>query len=517
MSEQNNAEQILSGRDDGLAHHDRQKCADLFARNLNQIIYRTLVADTQTPVGVMMKLADGETHHCLLESVEGGEVRGRFSVVALKPDLIWKSKKSQVFINRSAQISPDHFEEQPDVKPLNSLRQLIAESWMEDTHPLPPMAAGLFGYLGYDMIRHVEHLPDNNPDQLNVFDSVLMRPSIVAIFDRLKDTITLCYQVRPSAFETAENAWNTANHELDLIESRLHSPLPSIPPVPPAADTPAPTSNVSKEQFFGMVRKAKEYIKSGDIFQVVLSQRFSIPFSVPSIALYRSLRRLNPSPFLFHFSLGDVAIVGSSPEILVRLRDGEVTIRPIAGTRPRGRNENEDKANADDLLSDIKERAEHLMLLDLGRNDVGRVAKPGSVRVVSDFEIELYSHVMHIASEVRGKIRPECDVIDALIAGFPAGTVSGAPKIRAMEIIDELEDDRRGIYAGAVGYISAAGEMDSCIALRTAVVKDGQMHVQAGAGIVYDSVEQSEYEECQNKARALLRAAHDAIQFDKNG
>ena len=251
-------------------------------------------------------------------------------------------------------------------------------------------------------------------------------------------------------------------------------------------------------------------------FQVVLSQRFTIPFTLPAITLYRSLRRLNPSPFLFHFSLGDVAIVGSSPEILVRLRDGEVTIRPIAGTRPRGQNEEEDKANAADLLSDIKERAEHLMLLDLGRNDVGRVAQPGTVRVVSDFDVELYSHVMHIASEVRGKIRSECDVIDALVAGFPAGTVSGAPKIRAMEIIDELENDRRGIYAGAIGYISAAGEMDSCIALRTAVLKDGKMHVQAGAGIVYDSVEQSEFEECQNKARALLRAAHDAIQFDQN-
>jgi len=266
-----------------------------------------------------------------------------------------------------------------------------------------------------------------------------------------------------------------------------------------------------------MVRKAKEYIKSGDIFQVVLSQRFTIPFNLPSFALYRSLRRLNPSPFLFHFNLGEVAIVGSSPEILVRLRDDEVTIRPIAGTRPRGQSEEEDKKNAAELLSDIKERAEHLMLLDLGRNDVGRVAQPGTVRVVSNFEIELYSHVMHIASEVRGKIRPECDVIDALIAGFPAGTVSGAPKIRAMEIIDELEVDRRGIYAGAIGYISAAGEMDSCITLRTAVIKNNKMHVQAGAGIVYDSVEQSEFEECQNKARALLRAARDAIQFDQNG
>ena len=367
------------------------------------------------------------------------------------------------------------------------------------------------------MIRHVETLPDENQDKLDVHDSVLMRPSVVAIFDRLKDTITLCYQIRPTDFETAESAWNTANYELDLIESSLQAPLPLIPAVPDHVDVSTPQSNLSKDRFFTMVRKAKEYIKSGDIFQVVLSQRFTIPFNLPSFALYRSLRRLNPSPFLFHFNLGEVAIVGSSPEILVRLRDDEVTIRPIAGTRPRGQNEEEDKKNAADLLSDIKERAEHLMLLDLGRNDVGRVAQPGTVRVVSNFEIELYSHVMHIASEVRGKIRPECDVIDALVAGFPAGTVSGAPKIRAMEIIDELEVDRRGIYAGAIGYISAAGEMDSCIALRTAVIKNNKMHVQAGAGIVYDSVEQSEFEECQNKARALLRAARDAIQFDQNG
>ena len=507
----------MSEQANRLAHNDRQHCETLFAKGINQIIFRTLVADTQTPVGVMMKLSENQTYHCLLESVEGGEVRGRFSVVALKPDLIWQSKKEKVFINRTAQTEPNNFIELSGEQPLESLRKLIAESRMENTYPLPPMAAGLFGYLGYDMIRHVENLPDKNPDKLDVHDSVLIRPSVVAIFDRLKDTIAICYQIRPSNFETVESAWNTANHELDLIESSLQAPLPSIPAVPDHVDVSTPQSNLSKDRFFDMVRDAKEYIRSGDVFQVVLSQRFTIPFTLPSIALYRSLRRLNPSPFLFHFNLGDVAIVGSSPEILVRLRDNEVTIRPIAGTRPRGLNEAEDQANATDLLSDIKERAEHLMLLDLGRNDVGRVSQPGTVRVVSDFEIEFYSHVMHIASEVRGKIRPECDVIDALVAGFPAGTVSGAPKIRAMEIIDELESDRRGIYAGAVGYISAAGEMDSCIALRTAVVKDGKMHVQAGAGIVYDSSEKSEFEECQNKARALLRAAHDAIQFDQNG
>ncbi|NBX06866.1 MAG: anthranilate synthase component I [Proteobacteria bacterium] len=472
-----------------LAHNDLQRCTQLFADQQNQIIYRSFVADTQTAVGAMLKLAEGQTHHCLLESVEGGEVRGRFSVIGIKPDLIWRSRGRDVFINRQPESAPEAFIRQGDVNPLDSLRTLLQESAMPDTAPLPPMAAGLFGYLGYDMIRHVEKLPDNNPDQLDVYDSTMMRPSVVAIFDRLKDTITL---------ET---------------EACLRGDLPSPVSLPAQSELPEPKSNLSKERFFEMVNRAKEYISAGDIFQVVLSQRFTIPFSLPSLALYRSLRRLNPSPFLFHFKLEELAIVGSSPEILVRLRDEEVTIRPIAGTRPRGANEAEDAANAQSLMADIKERSEHLMLLDLGRNDVGRVSKPGSVRVVSNFQIELYSHVMHIASEVRGTIRPECDMLDALVAGFPAGTVSGAPKIRAMEIIDELEPDRRGIYAGALGYISATGEMDTCIALRTAVLKGGEMHIQAGAGIVYDSVPQSEFEECQNKARALVRAAADALQF----
>ena len=275
------------------------------------------------------------------------------------------------------------------------------------------------------------------------------------------------------------------------------------------------SANLSENQYKNMVKTAKEYIKNGDIFQVVLSQRFSIPFSLSPMALYRSLRRLNPSPFLYCFHLKNLGIVGSSPEILVRLRDGEVTIRPIAGTRKRGESAIEDQENAAELLGDIKERAEHLMLLDLGRNDVGRVSASGTVQVVSNFEVEYYSHVMHVASEVRGKIRPEFDAIDALMAGFPAGTVSGAPKIRAMEIIEELEPDKRGIYAGAIGYIGAAGEMDTCIALRTAIIEDNKMHIQAGAGIVYDSDPKSEFEECQNKASALFRAAEDAIKLNK--
>ncbi len=494
----------------GAVHQDYHSCERLFEQAQNQIIYRTLIADTQTAVGAFLKLSNQSKHHFLLESVEGGEVRGRFSAIGIEPDLIWRSRGKQAEINRNVQKNAAEFTaEDSDV--LTSLRALLTEGHMQSTAPLPPMAAGLFGYLGYDMIRHIEKLPDDNPDRLDVFDSVLMRPSLVAIFDRLKDTITLAVQIRPNEFESAKQAWDYATEKLDSTEKQLMAAMPALS-LPDKIETEiTPTANLKQSDFFAMVQKAKEYIKAGDIFQVVLSQRFSIPFSLPAVALYRSLRRLNPSPFLFCFSLGDVSIVGSSPEILVRLRDDEVTIRPIAGTRPRGKDEEEDKANADDLLSDIKERSEHLMLLDLGRNDVGRVSEPGSVRVHSHFEIEHYSHVMHIASEVRGHRRAECDVIDAMVAGFPAGTVSGAPKIRAMEIIDELEPDRRGIYAGAIGYLGVNGDMDTCIALRTAVLKDGQMHVQAGAGIVYDSQEQSEFEECQNKAKALLRAAADAL------
>ena len=495
-------------------HQDRQSCITLFDAQQNQIIYRTLVADTQTAVGAFIKLSENSSHHFLLESVEGGEVRGRFSAIGLEPDLIWRSKGNHAEINRNVANAPDEFSpETTDV--LTSLRALIAESAMQTTAPLPPMAAGLFGYIGYDMIRHIERLPDEIPDRLGVFDSVLMRPSLVAIFDRLKDTITLAVQIRPSQFDSGEDGWHHAMTLLDRTENQLKSEMPAIAVSDSIEAEPIPKANMTKQKFCEMVREAKEFIKAGDIFQVVLSQRFTIPFSLPAIALYRSLRRLNPSPFLFCFSLGDVSIVGSSPEILVRLRDNEVTIRPIAGTRPRGRNEAEDKANAEELLADVKERSEHLMLLDLGRNDVGRVSRPGTVRIHSHFDIELYSHVMHIASEVRGMRKEDADMIDIMVAGFPAGTVSGAPKIRAMEIIDQLEPDRRGIYAGSIGYIGVSGDMDTCITLRTAIIKDGQMHVQAGAGIVYDSVEQSEYEECQNKARALLRAAADAIQFYK--
>ncbi|MGB2159331.1 MAG: anthranilate synthase component I, partial [Candidatus Puniceispirillaceae bacterium] len=429
----------------------------------------------------------------------------------LTPDLIWRSRGTTAEINRAPQDGDSFVAE--DQPPIESLRALMAESAMTDTGTLPPMAAGLFGYFGYDMIRHIEDIPDSNPVAIDTPDSMLVRPSLIAIFDRLRDSITLVVQVRPSEWDEPAAAWNVAQSRIANALKALDAPMPATEAGGSQAVLPQPQSNVSKKDFLSMVDRAKDYIRAGDIFQVVLSQRFSIPFHLPAINLYRSLRRLNPSPFLFFFDFDDLAIVGSSPEILVRLRDDVVTIRPIAGTRKRGLTPEEDAANAEDLMGDVKERAEHLMLLDLGRNDVGRVSRPGTVRVKSNYEVEYYSHVMHIASQVEGEIRPDLDAVDAMIAGFPAGTVSGAPKIRAMQIIDELEPDRRGVYSGAIGYISAAGDLDTCIALRTAFVRDGKLHVQAGAGIVYDSDPQAEYEETQNKAMALIRAAGDALQF----
>ena len=476
-----------------------------------QLVARELVADTQTPVSAYLRLAAGKRNTFLLESVEGGEIRGRFSIIGLAPDLIWRSRGAVAEINRSPEKG-DSFT--PDKSPpIDSLRALMAESAMSDTGDLPPMAAGLFGYFGYDMIRHIEVIPDSNPVAIDTPDSMLVRPSLIAIFDRLRDSITLVVQIRPAEWDDAAAAWNVAQSRISNALQALDAPMPATEAGGSEAVLPNPQSNMARDDFLDMVDRAKGYIRAGDIFQVVLSQRFSIPFHLPAINLYRSLRRLNPSPFLFFFDFDDLAIVGSSPEILVRLRDDIVTIRPIAGTRKRGATPEEDAANAEDLMSDVKERAEHLMLLDLGRNDVGRVSRPGTVRVKSNYEVEYYSHVMHIASQVEGEIRPDLDAVDAMIAGFPAGTVSGAPKIRAMEIIDELEPDKRGVYSGAIGYISAAGDLDTCIALRTAFVRDGKLHVQAGAGIVYDSDPQAEFEETQNKAMALIRAAGDALRF----
>jgi anthranilate synthase component 1 len=484
-----------------------------YARGEAQVVWTTLVADLETPVSAFLKVAGGRANAFLFESVEGGAARGRYSMIGLEPDLIWRAQGERAEINRSARAKPDAFTPCPDA-PLAALRALIAESRITLPEKLPPMAAGLFGYLGYDMVRLMEELPPPNPDVLGIPDAIMIRPTVVIVFDAVQDTITVVTPVRPEAGVTAQAAYSRATERLSVIVDALDRPLDKEAAGAPAGPLDVPlASNTTAAEYKEMVAKAKEYIAAGDIFQVVLSQRFEAPFALSPFSLYRALRRVNPAPFLFFLDFGGFSVAGSSPEILVRVRGGTVTVRPIAGTMPRGETPHEDKAYEDRLLADPKERAEHLMLLDLGRNDVGRVAEIGTVKVTDQFFIERYSHVMHIVSNVEGKLSAKHDAVDALAAGFPAGTVSGAPKVRAMEIIDELEKEKRGLYAGSVGYFSAAGEMDTCIVLRTALVKDGVMYVQAGAGIVADSNPDSEQQECVNKSRALFRAAEEARRF----
>ncbi|MFV2093054.1 MAG: anthranilate synthase component I [Hyphomicrobiales bacterium] len=476
-----------------------------------QVVWTKTVADLETPVSAMLKLAGDEPNNFLLESVEGGAVRGRYSIIGLKPDIIWRASGKDAQINRRA-LSGGEFTACPEPT-LDALRALLDESAIDLAEELPPMAAGVFGYMGYDTVRLMEDLPQPNPDAQGFPDALFIRPTIIAIFDAVKDEITIITPVRPAAGINDKAAYSRAVDRIAQTVETLEQPLMS-PPAPADLDALAePQSNTTEDEYLAMVARAKAYIEAGDIFQVVLSQRFSTPFELPAFSLYRALRRVNPSPFLYHLNFGDFALTGSSPEILVRVRDGEVTIRPIAGTRPRGATPAEDRAHAKSLLEDPKELAEHLMLLDLGRNDVGRVSTVGSVQVTDQFFLEYYSHVMHIVSNVEGRLDPAHDAIDALAAGFPARTVSGAPKVGGMEIIDELEKEKRGIYAGCVGYFSANGDMDTCIVLRTAIVSGGQILVQAGAGIVADSVPASEFAECQAKARALFRAADEAVRF----
>ncbi len=481
-----------------------------------QVVWTTLVADLETPVSAFLKLAAGRPMSFLLESVEGGAVRGRYSIIGLDPDQVWRTIGNRAEINRSPASS--NIFDACNKPPLEALRAFIAESRIELPQGLPPMAAGIFGYLGYDMVRLMEDLPPSNPDPIGIPDALLVRPTVIVVFDAVQDAITLVTPVRPDKDVSAKAALARAGERLSAIVDALDRPLVHAPSNGHAGGiAPLPSSNTAPGEYEQMVRAAKDYIAAGDVFQVVLSQRFAAPFELPPFALYRALRRVNPSPYLYFLDFGDFAVAGSSPEILVKVSGGTVTIRPIAGTRPRGATPQEDKALGEELLADPKERAEHLMLLDLGRNDVGRVAEVGTVKVTDQYFIERYSQVMHIVSNVQGTLAREHDSLDALAAGFPAGTVSGAPKVRAMEIIDELEKEKRGLYAGCVGYFSAAGEMDTCIVLRTALIKDGTMYVQAGAGIVADSDPQSEQQECINKAKALFRAAEEARRFASAG
>ena len=663
-----------------------------------QVMWTDLVADTETPVTALLKLAAGTQCSFLLESVEGGTTRGRYSIIGVRPDVIWRCSGDTAEVARSSGATlPVDFQIQKKAA-LASLLDLVRESRIGLPDDLPPMASALVGYAGYDMVRLLEGIPDENPDTLGIPDGMFVRPTIMAVFDSVKDVVTVVTPVFPRKIVTAKSAYAKAAKRLEeavaafegalpapgakpaahaapglapmadaapapdlppevakqvrrltdlfigvtplqvrewlrawaarAAEARMlersvaairfdvlllppprpaegdgAAPLPGQPPpedvalltenvtggtpenvkrwigertlaaaeakhlerlvevtvpdpdaapaeekdheeeeeaaakpeaaensaaepqpeaepapapvpapddlLPPEGST-APVSNTTRERYHEMVAKAKEYIVAGDVFQVVPSQRFRVRFDRPPLALYRALRRLNPSPYLFLLDFGGFAIAGSSPELLVRVRDDAVTIRPIAGTRPRGADKTEDERLAAEMLADPKERAEHLMLLDLGRNDVGRVAEIGTVHVTEQMMVERYSHVMHIVSNVEGRIDPGFDAMHALWAGFPAGTVSGAPKVRAMEIIDELESERRGFYAGAIGYFAADGSMDTCIALRTALLKDGIMVVQAGGGVVADSDPDAEYEESCNKAKALLRAAEEA-------
>ncbi len=487
---------------------DVQQAIDALAAGGPAFVWRRQVADTDTPVAAALKLIEPGRGDYLLESVEGGATRGRYSLIGLAPDLVFRARGDAAEINRNWSSDRDAFA--PAGRPtLDALRALVGECRGEVPVDLPPALACLVGYFGYETIGLVERLDAPAADPLGLPDMLFVRPTTILVFDRLADALYLVAPLWPGEGDAAARV-AAAEAQLDDVAARLAgTPLPA--PVRASATEPVYTPAMAPAAYERMVLRAQDYIRSGDIFQVVLAQRFSAPFALPPLELYRSLRRINPSPFLYHLDLPGFALIGSSPEILVRVRDDAVTIRPIAGTRPRGRTAAEDEANRQSLLADPKERAEHLMLLDLGRNDVGRAAAPGSVRVTASYGIEFYSHVMHIVSNVVGTLHPDRDAIDALFAGFPAGTVSGAPKVRACQIIAELEPERRGAYAGGVGYFSPDGSMDSCIVLRTAIVKDGMIHAQAGAGVVADSVPAYEQRECEAKAGAILAAARDAV------
>lgn len=483
-----------------------------WAQGRPQVVVRRLVDDLETPVSAFLKVGHGRTHAFLLESVEGGAVNGRYSIITREPDVVWRCRDGVADLARGDDITAGRFVPAGS-DALASLRALIAASRLDLPDDLPPMAAGLFGVFGYDMVRLLEPLGASNPDPLDLPDAVLTRPALVAIFDSVRHEIVLVSAAFPDSGLDAAAAWAAATDRLDRFEAELRAPLPALP-APVETALPAFRSHVDETGFTALVARAKDYIAAGDIFQVVLSHRFAAPWAADPFAFYRSLRRSNPSPYLFFLDFGDFQLAGSSPEILVRLKDGRVTIRPLAGTRPRGDTPEADRALEAELLADPKERAEHLMLLDLGRNDVGRVAAPGTVEVIESFRIERYSSVMHIVSEVQGDARPDLDAVDALLAALPAGTLSGAPKVRAMEIIDELETEKRGVgYGGGVGYISAGGEADICIVLRTALFAGGRIHVQAGAGVVVDSDPAAEYAETLAKARAPMRAAEDAWRY----
>ncbi len=478
-----------------------------------QLIYSKIIADTETPITASLKLMQDKEPFFLLESVEKAGNIGRYSIIGFKPDLIFKCDKDKAEISYNGQ---PFITQKTDS--ISALRKLYKETKLDIPDELPPMASGLIGYLSYDAIRYIEKtIPDNNKDNINIPIGMFMRPTIMVIFDSVTSSIFITRTTHPQKDLSALDAYNQAHNDIENIKNKLSTNInqhgDKEKQLIASKQKLDFKPHVTKEHYLNLVNKAKEYIYAGDIFQIVPSQRFSSEFNLPAFALYRSLRNLNPSPFLFFLNFGDFQLVGSSPEILARLRDNKVTIRPLAGTRKRGKNKAEDETLAKDLLSDEKEISEHLMLIDLSRNDVGKVCKAGSVKVTEQMIIEYYSHVMHISSNVEGEIDPKYDALDALFAALPVGTVSGAPKVRAMQIIDELEQEKRSFYAGCVGYFSANGTMDTCITLRTGLVKDHKLYLQAGGGIVAGSDPESEYQETLNKAKALMRAAENAHEF----
>ena len=497
-----------------MALEGKAAALEALAGGCGAVVWQRLIADIETPVSAALKLIEPGRGDWVLESVESGETRGRYSLIGLDPDLMFEVTGDAARINRDWRRDRDAFE--PLTAPaLPALRDLVAECRFDVPGELPKALATLVGFFAYETIGLVERIPRAPGAGLGLPDMVFVRATTILVFDRLADELFLIAPIWPDPDGAIDRMLDGAQDRLDAIAARLSSGSAhadrAVTDALPGDITP--TAATTPAQFAAMVAAAKDYIAAGDIFQVVLSQRFSTPFDLPPFDLYRALRRINPSPFLYFLDLPGFALIGSSPEILVRVRDGEITIRPIAGTRPRGRTSAEDVENRESLLADPKERAEHLMLLDLGRNDVGRAAVGGSVTVTDSYTVEFYSHVMHIVSNVIGRIAPDKDAIDALFAGFPAGTVSGAPKVRACQIIAELEADARGAYAGGVGYFAPDGNMDSCIVLRTAIVQGGVMHVQAGAGIVADSDPAYEQRECEAKAGALFAAAREAVRL----
>jgi anthranilate synthase component I len=466
-------------------------------------VYRDLFADIETPLGAYWKLAHDQTHSFLLESVTGGEQLARYSILGVRPDAVLRTKGDRVRL--LADGGDREWTLSPGKDPLDVLKDQMPKRETVRLPDLPAFVGGAVGLLGYDLVRFFERLPDGPEDDLDVDDLAMMLTSSVVVFDHAKNLLRIIVVA-----DGTEEGYAGAEREIDWIFARLKGPLPSLP----AGESPPRPERASmpRERYEAIVARMIEYIGAGDAIQIVPSLRFSTDLDAHPLTLYRSLRSINPSPYMFLLRFGDFDVVGASPELLVSLHGRDARVRPIAGTRWRGKTAEEDAALAQELLADEKERAEHIMLVDLGRNDLGRVCEIGSVKVNELMVVEKYSHVMHIVSDVTGTLREGADALDLLRAGFPAGTVSGAPKVRAMQILDELEPTRRGSYGGAVGFLSETGDLDTCIAIRTIYLQDGVAHVQAGAGVVYDSVPAKEYEECRNKAKASLRAIEIAQQ-----